>query len=141
MKRALSGGAGADPDKEVSHSGTTGRTVGAWHRLMMALPAGHCDRPNAVGAHVAERHRLDRFNDARARLAMGLVHYALGYARHPVFIAARRALAAGLARVAGAEVRKAGKLSDSLPPEDTGRRLADQSKESEAVNMESVVSG
>jgi hypothetical protein len=33
MKRALSGGAGADPDKEVSHSGTTGRTVGAWRRL------------------------------------------------------------------------------------------------------------
>jgi hypothetical protein len=74
-------------------------------------------------------------------LARGLVHYVLGCARHPVFIAARRALAAGLARVAGAEFRKAGKLSDSLPPEDTARRLADQSKESEAVNMESVVSG
>jgi hypothetical protein len=26
-------------------------------RLMMALPAGHCDRSHAVGAHVAPRHR------------------------------------------------------------------------------------
>jgi len=73
-------------------------------------------------------------------LAMGSVHYGLGRARHPVFIAARRALAAGLARVAGAEFRKAEKLSES-PPEDTALRLADQSEESEAVNMESVVSG
>jgi hypothetical protein len=72
-------------------------------------------------------------------LAMGSVHYGLGCARHPVFIAARRALGAGLARVAGAEFRKVGKPSNS-PPEDTARRLADQSEESEAVNSESVVS-
>jgi hypothetical protein len=72
-------------------------------------------------------------------LAMGSVRYGFGCARHPVFIAARRALAAGLARVAGAEFGKAGKLSESLP-EDTARRLADQSEESEAVNVESVVS-
>jgi hypothetical protein len=71
-------------------------------------------------------------------LAMGSVRYGFGCARHPVFIAARRALAAGLARVAGAEFGKAGKLSESLP-EDTARRLADQSEESEAVNIESVV--
>jgi hypothetical protein len=71
-------------------------------------------------------------------LATGLVHYVLGCARHPVFIAAQRALAAALARVAGAEFRKAGKLSES--PEDTARPLADQSEEGEAVNMESVIS-
>jgi predicted lipid-binding transport protein (Tim44 family) len=72
-------------------------------------------------------------------LAIGLVHYVLGCARHPVFIAVQRALAAALASVAGAEFRKAGKLSES-PPEDTARPLADQSEESEAVNKESVVS-
>jgi hypothetical protein len=33
-----------------------GPTIGAQHRLMMALPAGHRDRPHAVGAHVAECH-------------------------------------------------------------------------------------
>jgi hypothetical protein len=44
-------------------------------------------------------------------------------------------------RVAGAEFMKAEKLSESLP-EDTARRLADQSEEGEAVeDMESVVSG
>jgi hypothetical protein len=72
-------------------------------------------------------------------LAMGSVRYGFRCARHPVFIAGRRALAAGLARVAGAEFGKAGKLSESLP-EDTARRLAGQSEESEAVNVESVVS-
>jgi hypothetical protein len=72
-------------------------------------------------------------------LAMGLVQYGLGCARHPVFIAARRALAAGLARVAGAEFRKAGKLSGSLP-EDAAQQWADQSEESEPVNIESVLS-
>ena len=35
--------------------------------------------------------------------AMGLVHYGLGCARHPGIIAARRALAAGIGRLAGAE--------------------------------------
>jgi hypothetical protein len=72
-------------------------------------------------------------------LAMGLAHHGLGYARHPLFVAARRALAASVARLARAEVRTAATLSESLP-EDTARPLADQSEESEAVNMVSVLS-
>jgi hypothetical protein len=35
--------------------------------------------------------------------AIGLVHFGLGCARHPGLIAARRALAAGVGRLAGAE--------------------------------------
>jgi hypothetical protein len=37
-------------------------------------------------------------------LAMRLAHHGLGYARHPLFVAARRMLAASVARLAGAEV-------------------------------------
>jgi hypothetical protein len=34
--------------------------LGAQHRLVVAIPARHVERPHAELAHVAERHRLDR---------------------------------------------------------------------------------
>ena len=39
--------------------------LGAEDRPVVAQPARHVERPHAVGAHIAERHWLDRFVDAR----------------------------------------------------------------------------
>jgi hypothetical protein len=38
--------------------------VRAHDRPVVAYPAAHVERPHAVGAHVAERHGLDRFVEA-----------------------------------------------------------------------------
>jgi hypothetical protein len=60
------------PRPERWHWHVIGPRVGAQDRPVVALPACHVERTHAVGAHVAERHRLDRFVDASGRHARGL---------------------------------------------------------------------
>jgi hypothetical protein len=63
------------PAADAHHAGTERRhsdvirpAIGAEHRLVVAVPARHVERPDAELAHVAERHRLDLVaNAARQR--------------------------------------------------------------------------
>jgi hypothetical protein len=52
------------PRPERRHRHVIGPRVSAQDRPVVALPTRHVERPHAVRAHIAERHRLDRFVDA-----------------------------------------------------------------------------